>query len=468
MFDLILGTAGHIDHGKTALVKALTGRDTDRLPEEKRRGITIELGFAELVLGDYRLGIVDVPGHERFVRQMLAGATGMDLAMLVVAADDSVKPQTREHMDVLRMLDVRHGVIALTKCDLAASEWIELVEQEVRELAAGSFLEDAPLIRTSAVTREGLPELRRVLQEVAVSAAAELPGDWDQVPFRMAVDRAFSLPGHGTIVTGSVASGRAAAGETLELQPVGTSVRIRTLHNHDRPVESVQRGQRAAVNLAGMELEGLPRGFELASPGYLRPSHWVTVHLHALPSSPRPIKHRSRVRVHLGTTEMLASLSLLEGPAIAPGEESWGQLYFPESIACLWNQPFVIRAESPLQTIGGGRVLVPVASKLRRPTECDRLHLDELRSSDPDQRLAAAIYFQPLTEGTRQDGYRLAGSATRRKPPSAPVGIRPDRAAGSLGRRGDISPSRYVATTRATGGSTIGSPASTGSARVDV
>ena len=409
MFDLILGTAGHIDHGKTALVKALTGRDTDRLPEEKKRGITIELGFAELVLGDYRLGIVDVPGHERFVRQMLAGATGMDLAMLVVAADDSVKPQTREHMDVLRMLDVRHGVIVLTKCDLASPDWVELVEQEVRELAEGSFLEKAPVIRTSAVTQAGLPELRRVLQGVAATAYAELPADWEQVPFRMAVDRAFSLPGHGTIVTGSVASGRTATGDMLELQPVGTRVRVRTLHNHDREVDFVHRGQRAAINLAGAELAGLQRGSELASLGYLRPSHWVTVRLHALSNCPRPIKHRSRVRVHLGTTEMLASLSLLDALAVSPGGEAWGQLYFPQSVACLWNQPFVLRAESPLQTIGGGRILVPVADKLRRPTECDRLHLQELRSSDLDQRLAAAIYFCPLTEGTRHDGFRLAG-----------------------------------------------------------
>ena len=411
MFDLILGTAGHIDHGKTALVKALTGHDTDRLPEEKKRGITIELGFAELVLGDYRLGIVDVPGHERFVRQMLAGATGMDLAMLVIAADDSVKPQTREHMDVLRMLDVRQGVVVLTKCDLASPDWIELVEQEVRELTANSFLDGARLIRTSAVTREGLPELLRVLEEIAAAANAALPADWRHVPFRMAVDRAFSLPGHGTIVTGSVASGQIVTGETLELQPAGTKVRVRTLHNHDREVSTVHRGQRAAINLAGADLAGLQRGFELTSPGYLRPSRWVTVQLRALPTCPRPIKHRSRVRVHLGTTEMLASLNLLDDVSVPPGAEAWAQLYFPQSVACLWNQPFVLRAESPLQTIGGGRILVPNADKLRRPSDCDRLHLQELLADDADQRLAAAIYFCPLNGGTPQDGFRLAGRA---------------------------------------------------------
>ncbi|HEY6565097.1 MAG TPA: selenocysteine-specific translation elongation factor, partial [Pirellulaceae bacterium] len=312
MRDLILGTAGHIDHGKTALVRALTGVDTDRLPEEKRRGITIELGFAELSLEDVRLGIVDVPGHERFVRQMLAGATGMDLAMLVVAADDSVKPQTREHMDVLRMLDLTSGVIALTKCDGASREWIELVEQEVRELTTGSFLEKAPLIRTSAVTGQGIEELKDALRHVARSAATRIPEHESDAPFRMAIDRAFSLAGHGMIVTGSVASGVAHVGQVLEILPEGSSARIRGLHHHDRPVEVVHRGQRAAINLAGVSREQLERGHELAAPGYLSSSQLLSVTVSLLDTAPRPLRDRSRVRLHLGTAELPARIKWIE------------------------------------------------------------------------------------------------------------------------------------------------------------
>ena len=244
--DLILGTAGHIDHGKTTLIRSLTGTDTDRLPEEKRRGITIELGFAELDLGDYRLGIVDVPGHERFVRQMLAGATGIDLALLVVAADDSVKPQTREHLDVLRLLDIQAGVIALTKVDMADSGWIDLVEDEVRELVRGTFLERAPIVRTSAVTGQGMDELRGALH-AAAAAAHERSAQRLKAPFRMAIDRSFTVAGHGTVVTGSVATGSVQVGDSLLLEPGEIEVRVRGLHNHDRPVERVQRGHRAST-----------------------------------------------------------------------------------------------------------------------------------------------------------------------------------------------------------------------------
>src|SRR6185437_12149808 len=229
--DLILGTAGHIDHGKTALVKALTGVDTDRLPEEKLRGITIELGFAQLALGDCRLGIVDVPGHERFVRNMLAGATGVDLALLVVAADDSVKPQTREHLDILRLLDLDAGVIAITKCDLPDADWLDLVEEEIRELVRGTFLESAPIVRTSVVTGQGLDDLRAALLAAAQQAAHSLRRRALAGPFRMAIDRSFTIAGHGTVVTGSVASGRAKVGDELSLEPGGVRVRVRGLQN---------------------------------------------------------------------------------------------------------------------------------------------------------------------------------------------------------------------------------------------
>src|SRR5207248_1065984 len=257
--DLILGTAGHIDHGKTSLVKALTGIDCDRLPEEKARGITIDIGFATLELPGYRLGIVDVPGHERFIKNMLAGATGIDLAVLVVAADDSVMPQTREHLEIVRLLGLRHGLVALTKCDLVDVTTREVVELEIRELVQGTFLENAPIVRTSAHTGEGVPELRSAIAELCrkVDASASAPGgeaantsaaegssrQW----FRMAIDRSFIVQGHGTVVTGSVTAGSVRVGDELEWQPRGEKVRVRSLQNHDRPVDEVHRGQRAAI-----------------------------------------------------------------------------------------------------------------------------------------------------------------------------------------------------------------------------
>ncbi|MBW3598267.1 MAG: selenocysteine-specific translation elongation factor, partial [Planctomycetes bacterium] len=237
MIDLILGTAGHIDHGKTALVRALTGVDTDRLPEEKRRGITIDLGFAELALGEYRLGIVDVPGHERFVRNMLAGASGVDLALLVVAADDSVKPQTREHLEILRLLDLKEGVIALTKCDLVSDEWRELVEEEVRELVAGTFLAEAPIVSTSAAALSGLDNLRAALEASAARASRSERMERSAGPFRMGIDRSFTIAGHGTVVTGSISSGRVRVGDSLVIEPDDVPVRVRGVQNHDRQVE---------------------------------------------------------------------------------------------------------------------------------------------------------------------------------------------------------------------------------------
>ena len=245
--DLILGTAGHIDHGKTSLIRALTGCDTDRLPEEKRRGITIELGFAELDLPPYRLGIVDVPGHERFVRQMLAGATGMDLVLLVVAADESAKPQTLEHLHVISLLNLPAGVIAVTKCDLADPDWMDLVEEELREIVADTPLRDAAMIRTSSTTGQGLDELRAELTSAAELAARQRTDDDESQPFRMPIDRVFSIAGHGTVVTGSVTSGLARVGDTLSLEPDSLEVRVRALQNHDRTVDTIRRGQRVRL-----------------------------------------------------------------------------------------------------------------------------------------------------------------------------------------------------------------------------
>lgn len=391
--DLILGTAGHIDHGKTSLIRALTGVDTDRLPEEKQRGITIELGFAQLDLGDYRLGVVDVPGHERFVRNMLAGATGMDVAMLVVAADDSVKPQTREHLDVLRLLDLPAGVIALTKCDLADSEWMDLVEDEVRGLVSDTFLAQAPIIRTSSTTGEGLDPLRSALTSAARQANSDDRIARKSAPFRMPIDRSFTVVGYGTVVTGSVASGRVAVGDRLMIQPGDIEVRVRGLHNHDHVVDEVHAGQRAAVNLAGVRHDSIRRGHELAAPGHLVPSRLLTVQLALLPDAPWPLKNRSRIRVHVGTAELMASVSLLDADRLKPGQNGWAQLFLSEPAVVTWNQPLVIRNQSPVATIGGGHVLVPRATRIRKPSPHDFEQLEALTSTEPLTRAGAALYF---------------------------------------------------------------------------
>ncbi len=362
MRDLILGTAGHIDHGKTSLVKALTGIDCDRLPEEKARGITIDIGFAILELPPYRLGIVDVPGHERFVKNMLAGATGIDLAVLVVAADDSVMPQTREHLEILRLLGLKHGVIALTKCDLVDATTREVVELEVRELVHGTFLENAPLIATSAQSGAGIPELKAAIAEACQKVEERGGSQW----FRLAIDRSFVVQGHGTVVTGSVTSGSVKVGDELEWQPRGEKVRVRSLQNHDRAVDEVHRGMRAAINLAGVRHEDVVRGQELATPGYLVPSRVMTVRLHCLAEMKRPIKHRMPVRFHLGTAEVMGAVSLLDCDSVEPGKWGLAQLFLDEPATATWGQPFVLRESSATQTLGGGQVLQPVAKKVRR------------------------------------------------------------------------------------------------------
>lgn len=406
--DLILGTAGHIDHGKTSLIKALTGVDTDRLPEEKRRGITIDLGFAHLQVGPYRLGIVDVPGHERFVRNMLAGATGMDLALLVVAADDSVKPQTREHLEILRLLDLPAGVIALTKCDLVEPEWWDAIGEEIHQAARGTVFEQATIVPTSVVTGYGLEQLKQELQRVAAIAAQRRAERLD-APFRMAIDRVFVVAGHGTVVTGSVSAGRTFVGDQLVLEPGGIEVRVRGIHNHDRPVEEIHRGQRAAINLAGVHHEQIRRGHELAAPGHLQPSQVMSVQLRVSPSAPRPLRNRSQVRLHLGTAELLARVRLLDSEQLAPGQSALAQVVLSEPAVAEWRQPFVIRSESPVTTIGGGSVLHPFAELLRRPTDHDMQRMADLVADNPLVRAAAALYFQGTRAWKPSDLVWLAG-----------------------------------------------------------
>jgi selenocysteine-specific elongation factor len=389
--DLILGTAGHIDHGKTSLVKALTGIDCDRLPEEKARGITIDIGFASLDVPGFRIGIVDVPGHERFVKNMLAGATGVDLAVLVVAADDSVMPQTREHLDILRLLGLRHGLIALTKCDLVDETTREVAELEIRELVRGTFLESAPLVPTSAHSGCGVAELKDAIAEVARQVEERRGQEW----FRLAIDRSFVVQGHGTVVTGSVTSGSAKVGDELEWLRGDRRerVRVRSLQNHDTAVEEVHRGQRAAINLAGVKHEDVVRGQELATPGFLLPSRTVTVRLTCLADSKRPIRHRQPVRFHVGTAEVMATVALLDCDTVEPGRWGLAQLFLEEPATSTWGQPFVLRESSATFTVGGGQVLQPVARKIRRRHLDVLERIERLWTGTPRERALTVAWF---------------------------------------------------------------------------
>ncbi len=406
--DLILGTAGHIDHGKTSLVKALTGVDCDRLPEEKQRGITIDIGFAHLDLGEYRLGIVDVPGHERFVKNMLAGATGLDVALLVVAADDSVMPQTREHLDILRLLGIRRGVIALTKADLVDDTTRDVAVLEIRELVKGTFLADAPIVPTSAHTGLGVDALK----EAIAAACRSVDRGRSSEPFRMPIDRAFVLQGHGTVVTGSVVSGSAKVGGELDWHREDGAterVRVRSLNNHGHAVEEVHRGQRGAVNLAGVPHDRVSRGQELAAPGYLVPSRVLTVRLHALAAARRPIKHRLPVRLHVGTAEVQATVSLLDFDLIEPGKWGLAQLFLDAHVTAVWGQPFVLRDSSAEHTLGGGQVLQPAARKIRRRHLEWLERVEQLAGDDADSRTLVVAWFAGYGGFTPADLVRGAG-----------------------------------------------------------
>lgn len=405
---LILGTAGHIDHGKSSLIRALTGTDPDRLPEEKARGITIELGFAQLNLSLFTFGIVDVPGHERFVRNMLAGATAMDIAMLVVAADDSVKQQTKEHLDILRLLRAEKGVIVLTKVDLVDETWLELVEEEIRNLVRGTFLESAPIVRTSVVTNRGLDELKATLVEVASTLNKKSVDSTS--PFRMSIDRVFSVRGHGTVVTGSVVSGIAKIGDELELVPGKRKVRVRSLQNHDQPVESVRRGQRAAINLASIHHDEVHRGEVLAAIDSVVESNLVTAKIEVLESFPRRLKDRARLRLHVGTAEVLCTVRLLQTNELEPGSSSWAQLFLNEPTGVSWGEPFVLREESPLVTLGGGKIVDPDAERIRSLDQDSEQVLEKLLSPHLIERVESAIRLRGLREWRVEELYRFCGS----------------------------------------------------------
>ncbi|MBI3975495.1 MAG: selenocysteine-specific translation elongation factor, partial [Armatimonadetes bacterium] len=394
----VIGTAGHIDHGKSALVRALTGIDPDRLEEEKRRGMTIDLGFAHLDLPDgRRVGIVDVPGHERLIRNMLAGAGGMDLILLVVAADEGVMPQTREHLDILRFLRPRGGLIVVSKIDLVEDpEWLALVEEDLRRLTAGTFLEGAEMIRVSAKTGAGLEALVGALGR----RLDALPGHPAEVAVRLPIDRVFTMAGFGTVVTGTLWSGRIRIGDTLAVLPDGGTARVRQIERHGERVEEVAAGSRAALNLVGIDRDHLERGAVLATPSTLRAAALLDAQVRLLPGSP-PLAHLARLRFYLGTDEALCRLALLDRDRLAPGEEAPVQLRFERPVVAVRGDRFVLRRYSPLVTVGGGVVLGVDPPRRRRGT-ASAAALAALADASPVALLQAAIGARGLA-GTTPD-----------------------------------------------------------------
>lgn len=386
--DVIVGTAGHIDHGKTALIRALTGTDTDRLPEEKKRGITIDLGFAELTVGDVHFGFVDVPGHERFVKNMLAGASGIDLVLLVVAADEGIMPQTREHFDICRLLQIKNGLVAITKRDTVDDEMLDLVRAEVSDFVSGTFLDGSPIVAVSARTGDGIEQLCSAL----VATAGNVKQRQDDHIARLAIDRSFAMRGFGTVVTGTLASGSINVGDDLELVPAGERLRVRGLQSHGKKVAEARSGRRTAVNLAGIDHHEIARGMQLADPGILVPTQIVDAYVEMLPGAPA-LKTKQRVRVHIGTAEALARVSVIGGQSIAPGEAGFAQLRLESPVASILGERFILRSYSPQFTIGGGSTLDPAAEKLRlRSVDLRLSFLSELlNASENSEKLRVLI-----------------------------------------------------------------------------
>ncbi|HET8569575.1 MAG TPA: selenocysteine-specific translation elongation factor [Candidatus Limnocylindria bacterium] len=358
----VVGTAGHVDHGKSTLIRALTGIDPDRLREERERGMTIDLGFAWLTLGDVDVGIVDVPGHQDFIRNMLAGVGGIDAVIMVVAADESVMPQTREHLAILSLLGIERGVIALTKRDLVDADWAALVSDEVRRAVAGTPLADAELVEVSAGTGEGLDALRRALAAVLAGA----PARRDLGTPRLPVDRAFTMTGFGTVVTGTLRDGSLAVGDEVEVVPGGPRARVRGLQTHRRAIEVARPGSRVAANLTGVEKDELPRGVAVVHPGTLAPTSVLGARLELLPGTSGPLEHDELVKVHLGTAEVMARASVLEGDALAPGGSGWVQLRLAQPVAAAVGDRLIVRRPSPPETLGGGSVADTSAARVRR------------------------------------------------------------------------------------------------------
>ena len=416
MRHVVVGTAGHIDHGKTSLVKALTGTDTDRLPEEKARGITIDLGFAFLEEPDgLTIEIVDVPGHERFIKNMLAGVGGIDVAMLVIAADEGVMPQTREHFGICSLLHIRSGLVVLTKTDLVEPDWLELVREDVAGLVRGTFLDSCPIVAASAKTGEGIPELRATLRELAARVPAR---GIDHLP-RLPIDRVFTIKGFGTVITGTLLAGRLRVDDRVEVFPAGVQAKVRGLQTHGHTVEQSSAGQRTAVNLQGVERLAVERGNVVGLPGTLVPSELVDGTLELLADAPRPLKTRDRVRVHAGTSEIMARVLLLDRQELAPGQSTFARFRLEGRLVALPGDRFVIRSYSPMVTIGGGTLLDIAPPRFKRKAPALIAHLALLREDSPE-----AV----VEEHVRHAG----GAGVRVAPLSGRVPFGPERLRGLL------------------------------------
>ena len=394
MKHVIIGTAGHVDHGKTTLIHALTGTNTDRLKEEQERGMTIDIGFAALKLPDGTVaGIVDAPGHERFLKNMLAGAGGVDVVLVVIAADEGIMPQTEEHLAILRLLDVRCGVVAMTKMELADRDWADAVEADIRERLRGTFLQSAPIVRVSAVTGKGMDALRRALLS-AVSRAESRNAD---LPFRLPVDRVFTRPGFGTVVTGTLIAGTLRVGDAVEIMPLKISSRVRGLQIHGQKVKEAQAGSRVAVNLAGVEVGDLERGAQIVPTGSLLSTQTFDAVLRLLPDAASPLKDRQRVRLHIGTAEVLGRVRLLDSRnELSSGGESYVQFQGETEFAALRGDRFVVRTYSPMRTIGGGVVLDTDPARHRKN---DTSLLDSLAAKErgtPEDLLETFLLRSPL------------------------------------------------------------------------
>jgi len=388
MKNVVMGTAGHVDHGKTSLIKALTGIDTDRLKEEKERGITIELGFAFLPLPNGRiLGIVDVPGHEKFIKNMVAGAAGIDFVMLVVAADEGIMPQTREHVDICSLLGINQGIVALTKTDMVDEDWLSLVTDDVRAFLDKTFLQGAPIIPVSSVTGAGVPTLVSVLESM-IDKIEEVT---DTGLFRLPIDRVFTMKGFGTVVTGTLVSGRIGVGEEIEIQPAALRTKVRGLQVHNRPVETAESGQRTAVNLQGIDKAMIDRGNVLVAPGTFEPTRRMDVLFEYLAVNAKNLKNRTLVRFHTATSEIIARLILLEKEFIEPGERAYVQLFLESPTVVMADDRFVIRSYSPVTTIGGGIVVDPLPGKHKRNAAGPLEELARLGNGDPTEKILTII-----------------------------------------------------------------------------
>ncbi|HBI47496.1 MAG TPA: selenocysteine-specific translation elongation factor [Smithella sp.] len=388
MKHFVLGTAGHVDHGKTALIKALTGVDTDRLKEEKKRGITIELGFASLALpSGQTLGIVDVPGHEKFIKNMVSGAAGIDLVMMVIAADEGIMPQTKEHLSICSLLGISQGIVALTKIDLVEKDWLDLVKSEITEFFQGSFLEGTPIVPVSAIKQEGLTDLIAAI-DATVSKINEKADDGI---FRLPVDRVFTMKGFGTVVTGTLVSDHIKTSEEIEILPENINARIRGIQVHNQPVEEAWAGQRTAINLQGVEKSTIERGNVLVRPKTIRPSQRLDIFVEFLSSNSKNLKNRALVRLHTGTSEIITRITLLDKDELAPGQKAFAQLVLANKDVIVAGDRFVLRSYSPVTTIGGGQIIDPLPTKHKRQNEKVIADLNILQSGSLAEKISVIM-----------------------------------------------------------------------------